>query len=242
VSGPSFVSRLILGALALVAAPDVAHATVPPTLPPAPGARTHDGFYLRFGASLGRTWLDYDAPMLTGVKHEGEAFGPAGGGEIAAGWTLPFGLVLGATLFGHYQGELDFENPDVKKGWDESVTGISGFGAFGRFYPWPHGGFFAEASIGTVTHRTRNERKIIKSIPWSCPIIYVTCMDAELEYIVAVESAWGYELGAGAGYGFWLGNQWTFDLIGRFQAAHTFRDDRSYWFLMPTAGFGFTYH
>jgi len=240
-SGSSFFGRAILGALALVVVPGTAHATDPPMVP-VPGARAHDGFYLRGGASTGGTWLDYHAPMITGVTHEGKATGAAVGGEIAVGWTLPFGLVLGATLFGHHQGELDFDNPDVKKGWDESVTGMTGIGAFGRFYPWPHAGLFAEASISGVTHRTRNERRIVRSIPWSCPVIYVSCMDAEIEYIVATETASGYELAAGAGYGFWISNQWTFDLIGRMQVAHTFRGERSYWFLMPTLGIGFTYN
>jgi hypothetical protein len=193
------------------------------------------------GGWLGRTWLSYDAPMNTDERHEGSATGPDAGLDFAAGWTWPGGLVLGGTLFGHFERQLDFENPEVTRGWDSAKTGLIGLGVFARFYPMPRGGFHVEALAGAVRHRTRHEVRIV-SVPWTCPLLIVTCPGAEVETNVAVESSYGYELGAGAGYEFWIGRQWSFGLTARMRVAHTWRRERSYWFFMPTLGLGFTYH
>jgi hypothetical protein len=229
--------------LALAVSTHTARASSGSGAPPVPkGARTHDGFYLHGGVSVGRTWLRYDAPLNTGIHHHGRAFGGATGAEIAAGWTLPFGLVLGGVVFGHSQGDMDFDNPDVSRGWDWSTTGMTGAGAFARWYPLPHWGFHVDALAGAVVHRTRHRVYVVTHVPWSCPIILVTCTGIEGKEVVRVEESKGYELGIGAGYGIWFANQWSFDLTGRMFVAHTWKRERDYWFYMPTLGLGVTYH
>jgi hypothetical protein len=235
-------STSLAAAVAVALVPSVVAQAGPGGAQGFPGARTHDGLYLHGEISLGRTWVDYDAPMNTGVSHRGHAFGGATGGQLALGWTLPFGLVLGGAVLGHSQGDMQFDNADVSRGWDWSSTRLLGGGAFARWYPLPRLGFHVETLAGVVKHETRHRVYVVTHLPWTCPIIYVSCADIEGKEVFAVETSLGYELGIGAGYGFWFANQWSFELTGRMQMAHTWRRERRYSFYMPTLGVGVTYH
>jgi hypothetical protein len=234
-------STSLAAAVALALSPRLAQAE--PAGPQSiPGARTHDSLYLHGEFALGRTWLNYHAPMNTGVNHRGRATGGALGGQLALGWTLPFGLVLGGVVLGQSQGNMEFSNPDVVRGWDGSSTSLSGGGAFGRWYPLSSAGFHVEALASAVRHRTRHRVYVITNVPWTCPIVLPTCADIEGKEVIAVETSLGYLLGVGAGYGFWFANQWSFELTGRMQFAQTRRRERRYSFYMPTLGVGVTYH
>jgi hypothetical protein len=106
----------------------------------------------------------------------------------------------------------------------------------------PSLGFHVEALAGAVKHETRHRVYVVTAIPWSCPIVYVTCADIEGKEVIALESSLGYTLGIRAGYGFWFAKQWSVDLTARLQMAHTSRREHRYSFYMPTLGVGFTFH
>jgi hypothetical protein len=226
----------------LVARPNVARAA--PAAPEAkPGERTHDGVFLRAGVSGGPTWLDYDAPMTTGVQHEGSAQGGTGNFELSLGGTLPFGLVLGGTWFLRPLSGLEYDRAEVTRGWDSTSSSLHEVAAFARYYPFPRYGLHAEALAGVVKHEIRSERRVLRSVPPTCIIVPLSCaVEAEYETITATESSWGYAFGIGAGYDLWIGKQWSFGFTARVQAAHTWKGVRSYWFLLPTLGIGFTFH
>jgi len=181
--------------------------------------------------------------MTTGVQHEGSAEGGSGNLELSLGGTLPFGLVLGGTWFIRPLNELDYDQPEVTRGWDSTQSSLHEVAAFARYYPFPRYGLHAEALAGVVKHELRSEKRVLRSLPPSCIIVPLSCaFEAEYETITATESSWGYAFGLGAGYELWIGKQWSFGFTARVQAAHTWKDERSYWFFLPTLGIGFTYH
>ena len=119
------------------------------------------------------------------------------------------------------------------------MYGIGGVGAFVRLYPLPKLGLHLEASLGIVRHSTTHTVTNYDA-PLTCPWLFPTCFAGERRTITVVERSYGWELGGGAGYGFWVGDKWSFDLTGRFQLAHTWRGANEYWFYMPTLGLGMT--
>jgi hypothetical protein len=234
-------------AFALSSLPAVALAAEPaPAQPKAkadPGERTHDGFYLRTGIAFGKTWLEYDAPMTTEVRHEGRADGRTGSFELAMGGTLPFGLVLGGILFIRPMSGLEFENSAVTEGWDSTNVSLSEGATFARYYPFPRHGLHFEGFLGVVRYSIESKKRVLTSFDTTCVIVLISCaFAAEYETVTVTEDAWGHSLGAGAGYDLWIGKQWSFGFTARGELAHAWKEERRYWFTLATLGLGFTYH
>jgi len=188
----------------------------------------------------GPGWMIYDAPIHTGMQHSGKAHGNAFGVALAAGATLPGGLVLGGTLLVHVQNQPSFDNSDVTRGWDDWGNSVAGPGVFSRWYPSPRDGFHLEALAALVQHRTKHEVHI--DGPVSCPPFLPDCFDRHTQTLELSETSWGYELGAGVGYELWIARQFSLGLTARMQYAHTWDGSRRYTFLLPALGLGLTYH
>ncbi len=163
-----------------------------------PGAHTHDGFYLRMAVGGGYVHdnLKYDGPILQGLVPDGQAEGGSFQGDLAAGWAVKPGLVIGGQLFIE-----QLANPRVTFGGrvyssDISVGTLTVFGPLIDWYPNAHKGFHFGGMIGgsrvTMQDNSRNQ------------------LDNQ-------------PIGAGGmafvGYEWWTGEQWAMGGMLQFSAA-----------------------
>lgn len=196
----------------------------PPPAPvdttPKPGARLHDGFYLRMslGFGAGSSTQNYST---TEVKYSGAAmmFDLMIGGS-----PLP-GFVLGGALVGHR-----ILNPNIKiNGGDFGTAGdnesldLSTLGLFTAIYPDPKSGFNIHALVGysTISFQTENTR--------------------------STQNPVGLSVMGGVGYDFWVGDQWSLGPDLRFAYANTSYDEgngieNKVSMFVPTLSFTATYH
>jgi hypothetical protein len=170
----------------------------------------HDGFYLRI--ALGAAWLStsFDSQdskfSQVGVSGRASAFGVAFdlmiGGTIAPGLVLAGGLLTNSTGAGRSE-DFSADGSEVLPG-DAAVTweGI-GFGFIGPVVDWyvdPTAGFHAMAGLG------------------------VTFLNAErgvADDVTVLEKHDSAGVGGvlGAGYEFWIANQWSLGATARFTYA-----------------------
>ncbi|HEY6557979.1 MAG TPA: hypothetical protein VI072_11930 [Polyangiaceae bacterium] len=174
--------------------------------------RTHDGFYLHLNAGLG--YLSTTAEL-------------AGNEATYSGVSLPSALMLGGTvgpvaigggLFGDYafspSGESDGMSSDLG---DVSMT-LVGIGVFADYYVDPHGGLHFQPFVG-----------------WG-----------GLEFSVDGDSGGsdptGLVLALGAGYDWWVADEWSIGVMGRIAYAPLSLNDVSFTTIAPAVLATFTYH
>jgi hypothetical protein len=148
--------------------------------------------------------------------------------------------VLGGAFFAHLQGGPNFRDPTVEQGWDRTSAAISGFAAFGRFYPNPRGGLHFEGMAGFAHYEIRQVRSA--GINLACPPLFPDCWNDQPPPIEAVDKSNGYVLGGGAGYDLWLGGHFSLGLTARMHYAHTWAGERNYTLWMPMVGLGLTWN
>jgi hypothetical protein len=168
----------------------------PPPPPPAedPGARTHDGFYLRLGIGVayGRVVSKGDV-LGTAVEATFEGYGPAY--ELLIGGTLGAGFVLGGGFLGQDIVEPDV-SIDVGSSGGTSADGVAddeslGVVVLGPFVDWffdEHGGGHAGAMIG----------------------IGAVGLEGDND-----EASSGFGASIFGGYDFWVSDQWSLGVEGR---------------------------
>jgi len=225
--GRRWVQRWMLSvAAAGVLAGWASSATADPALPPekAPGAHTHDGFYLRVASGFG----GYNE-MAQSHRHE-----PYGGGgrlnlrargfaianEFAMGGTPYPGLVIGG---GGYDIEVvtstvttnrDDDNPEmVPETLTRESRSLSLLGVFVDRYFVPTLGLHAQAALG-----------VAQQVGFS--------LDAATKKEDDDEDEVGYEpigpgITLGLGYEIWIAEQWSLGVLARATAAVLFSEDEN---------------
>lgn len=118
----------------------------------APGAYTHDGFFLRLGAGVGAARLRLDGDDH-GLESSARGTAVASLGELAIGGTVSRGLVLGFGIHSADAGdaELDVQVRGVDGAPSPSEVRIRALGVLGPFvdyYVHPNCGLHLQAALG----------------------------------------------------------------------------------------------
>ncbi|MBK8999268.1 MAG: hypothetical protein IPM35_26410 [Myxococcales bacterium] len=177
--------------------------------------RHHDGFYLRLGLGVG-----YVSAKVTEYQSEGElgpgapqvgtkgsVTGVAQLGEIMVGGTIPDGPVLGGGAWGvnalsaHYDGETrNWVTDEVAKGASAlELTSLSQIGPFLAYYPNASSGLHGMLAPTFVLAKLGAKK------------------DLAFEYDDHSKDGVGWGVVLGAGYDFWIGEQWSLGVAARFQ-------------------------
>jgi hypothetical protein len=198
----------------------------------AQSARRHDGFYARLELGIGyfsgaRFTIPFDAEL------KGDVTGVAQVGALMFGGTVAPGLVLGGGAWGtnvpsaNYSGDVEEPQsvgPEVVVHRSVSIgfASVSIIGPFLAWYPDPTRGLSGQLGIGYALASLESDRT-----------------GSVVQY---QDVGWGAELGAG--YDFWIGEQWSLGLLGRVSYAaigvRDATDTLSAW--VPAVAFGATYH
>jgi len=163
----------------------------PPPPASAPGARTHDGFFLRFGLGMAihKTSIKQSADNVTGRTIELTGNGVAF--DLQIGGTVAKGLILAGDLGGHV-----INDPEVKITADNSSVSatdkIKGTLTYSRvggvvvFYPSPTSGLhlFGGGGFGTMNVKYDDSS-------------------------ITTDKASGAQINGGIGYEGWIGNEWS---------------------------------
>jgi len=177
--------------------------------------RRHDGFYLSFGLGVGYLSGDITEYKTEGqlhpgdsqVKTEGSVAGIAQLGEIMVGGTIPSGPVLGGGAWGmnalsaHYDGEIrNWMTDELATGSSTlKLTSLSQIGPFLAYYPDASGGLHGMLAPTLVLAKVGDKK------------------DLAFEYDDHAPDGVGWGLVLGAGYDFWIGEQWSLGVTARFQ-------------------------
>ncbi len=179
--------------------------------------RRHDGFYFRFalGLGMGHEHVTSDRPLPstsafsffpTPLDASGGAFAAAT--EMAVGFTPFPGVVLGVGSFTATLPALSAKSKDPSTGnYDFLVSQLSVIGPLVDWYFFPKYGFHAEASPGVATYvagagEPRTEGPLAQA-----------------------HTAIGFGFALGVGYDWWIGDQWSLGLLGRFMYGATSGSD-----------------
>jgi hypothetical protein len=189
------------------AGPPPPPATEPP--PPEfadPSARRHDGFYLRFGIGIGGLSMQRKGELSTSgttgtSAYEGDSSIAGGGGafELSIGGTVASGLVICGTLFGQNVNEPELVSDDDQFPDTELGSNLS-FGLIGpgiHWYPDAEGGFHFGGTLGLAY------------------AVAETPSGSRFEHIGGV----GGGVSLAVGYDFWIADQWSLGVMGRFTGA-----------------------
>lgn len=202
--------------------PAPAPAPPPPADPEAGGAHTHDGFYFRMGLNFGPIIMkeNLEGGGATGpdIKYSGlhSGFDLMFGGTPAPGLAIGGGLIAGWT-----------SDPKVELGGQSATAKgtlvFSGIALFGDYYLDPHKGLHILGLLGFSS---------VDFIPD--------------EGSNSGKNPSGIMFGAGVGYDFWIGNEWSVGPVGRViyssmsAEENGVKDKVSY--LYPSIGVAFTLH
>ena len=168
----------------------------PPVRKTANGPRLHDGFYLRFATGLAGMGLSRKLDTPAAGTAEAKINGGGATSELSIGGTPASGLVLAGTL-------LAFSNstPTYKSGGvDQDLDGTLEVGMLGATVDWflnPEKGFHLAGTLGMVGARAPSPPTDVR------PRI----------------GGNGMGLSLAVGYDFWIGEQWSIGVLGRFTFA-----------------------
>jgi hypothetical protein len=170
----------------------------PPPPPPPNTSYLHDGFYLRMALGLGGLTASREVQSsITGTvdTHFGEGVGVF---EISAGGTPGPGLVLAGTLLSHER-----KDPVLKggPGGDITLDGRLSFGMVGvtvDYYPNPRGGFHFGGTLGVGG---------------------LTAPAPPRSVFTDKIGGGGGAISLALGYDWWIGQEWSFGVLGRFTGA-----------------------
>lgn len=223
----------------------------PPASPDSPaGSRPHmhDGFFFRAGAGFGRAWgsVTNDPSMYGDVEVSSWAI-PV---ELALGGTVAPGVVIGGGSYGAYLPKVRYVG-DVRDPVDPQSEGanamfygewavVSSVGPFIAWYPNPARGLFVQAAplfvAGSATQGYQSPQ--IYS-PKRCQTdgdcyYYPTYPPKDVE-------GTGFGLMLGAGYDFWISDEWSVGGLVRVMYAR-FSDEADVSVLIPALLGTVTYH
>jgi hypothetical protein len=195
--------------------------------------RTHDGFYMRFGLGFGGFHDYLVADSGDGFSHAGTVTGMGTASEFALGGTPARGLVIGGGIYGMSVLASDFIAEDeafdagLPTEINPSPRNLSLIGPFIDYYPDPRNGMHLQAALGFagLTGIRRD---------------HVRFRDDDI--------AIGGGLMFGAGYEWWVADEWSVGVLGRVMGAALFQgdDDGADWIhwvvTVPSVLFSVTYH
>lgn len=191
-----------------------AAATPPPADASNPGARLHNGFYLRIAVGGGFARQGYTTESQ-GVTYSSAVYGGAFNSSFLLGGTIVPGLVIGG---GNENSVLLAASGGDGRAVATHTPAISFnvYGAFADYYFDPRRGLHAQLMLGVGV---RNRLDGVDR--------------AEL----------GPALVAGFGQDWWVSEEWSIGVLGRLQAyQHTVGDKGSVTYLAPGVLASFTYH
>jgi len=118
-----------------------------------PGAYTHDGFYLRLalGGGYVHDKLHYEGVPVFGLKvgsFDGQANGGSFQGDLAGGWAIEPGLIIGGELYIEQVANPTVTVAGRNVGTDVSVGTLTMLGPYIDWYLDPHKGFHFGGMIG----------------------------------------------------------------------------------------------
>ena len=205
--------------LSLVATPAIAEPLSPaPGLSgpvgPAPdrGARVHDGFYFRIGSGLGVYDERLSSDDLASGSIEARNRGIAATSDLAIGGTIAPGWVIGG---GIYSSDLVASTlrtsgasvTAIPAELDPGLRNLALIGPFVDWYPDVHGGFHAQLALGLAT---------------LTPRLFGHPATDDSEY-----AAIGGGLLLGAGYEWWVADEWSLGVLSQLGARFVSGEDDS---------------
>jgi len=159
------------------------------------GAHLHDRFYLRFGVGSGYAHDQLRSEYII-FSYEGEAQGASVVGELSAGWSLKPGLIVGGGIYFEQVADpkITVEGQDVSD--DVSVGTLVLVGPMIEWYPNAKGGFHLGGAVGGARINVKDESGQTKD---NSPV--------------------GGGGMFGIGYDFWVADEWSVGVAGRFTGA-----------------------
>ena len=175
-------------------------------------ARTHDGFYLHLNAGLGY--------LSTSAEYRGNE-------ASYSGVTIPSAIFLGGTvgpvaIGGGIFADYAFSPSEELNGRSTERDNVSltllGIGMFADYYVDPHGGLHFQPFVG-----------------WGG-------LEATVDGNSGGSDPTGLVLALGAGYDWWMADEWSIGVMGRIAYAPLSIDDVTYTTIAPAVLATFTYH
>jgi hypothetical protein len=167
----------------------------------------HDGLYFRFALGIGAghdsaksdRLLPTQRLLLDAQPFEGSGGGFAGVTELAMGFTPGPGIVVGVGAYTVTIPKPTLSMKDTTTGdYEYRVSQLSVIGPLVDWYFNPTGGFHAQASPGVATY-------------------VAGAAEPKLEGAQAqAHTSVGFGFMLGVGYEWWIGQQWSMGLLGRF--------------------------
>jgi hypothetical protein len=207
---PMQLSRATLGVAILTMSSSVCAEEVPAAEPLGggygtrrdPHAYRHDGFYLRFASGFGAydERLSSESSALYGGEIRGRNRGIAAIGELAVGGTVGEGWVIGGGLYSADMVASTFKRGDDGAGGvpaelDPELRNLALLGPFFDWYSNPERGFHFQAALGIAT---------------LTPRVFGDPATERSEYL-----AIGGGLMLGAGWDFWVDEDWSVGVLAR---------------------------
>jgi hypothetical protein len=168
------------------------------SLEPPRGLHEHDGFYLRMGIGFGRLYakMHSDDSAQLGGSVDGSLAGGGLSAEFSLGGTIAPGLVLGGGFWGIGAGNPGMRHLEVGGASHAPLTlqsaGLGLLGPFVDYYLNPKTGLHFQGALGLGT------LNVTRSIT-----------DASGHIVEDKKQAGGLGFMLGAGYEWWVGEQWS---------------------------------
>jgi hypothetical protein len=180
-----------------------------------------DGVFLRVGVGFASVKATGNDENNIDYEISGGAVAPA----LMIGGTPGSGFVIGGALVGYALPDPTFKVDGIEANNDSGTARLSTVGLFATFYPNPEQGLYFDVLLGYAEG------------DYELTVGSVT---------VTSETSTGYALGAGIGYDFWVGDQWSLGPAFRLHYANLkYEDgtDKEDWsVLAPTLSFMVTFH
>ena len=179
--------------------------------PPDEGARVHDGFYLRIGSGFGvfdERLASDDLPSGSSIKARNRGIATTSdiaiGGTIAPGWVIGGGIYT-VDLIASTLRSSGASLTEIPTELDPGLRKSSLIGPFVDWYPNVRGGFHAQAALGLAT---------------LTPRLFGHPATDDSEYLAV-----GGGLLIGAGYEWWVADEWSIGVLTQFGARFLSGDD-----------------
>jgi hypothetical protein len=171
--------------------------------------RTHDGFYLRLALGIGGLRMDRTVEVETELAPDRELVddstieGGAGHFELTLGGTPARGLVIGGSVLTHSVSEVDIDREAGEDVPLDSPLHFSLWGVTLDYFPDANGGFHFGGTAG----------------------IAVAFAQLPDEYDFEGIGGAGLGLSLGIGYDWWVADEWSLGMLGRYTGAGIMGED-----------------
>ena len=165
----------------------------------------HDGFYFRFAGGLGAGSDSFEADGGqfqddAGDPVTSDASGFCGATEVAIGATPLPGLVIGGGAYTVIWTAPEAAVYDVGATYEFAASQLVLFGPFADWYVWPKNGWHVQGALGLASFVMG--QGVPHAPPGAVPV-------------VRAHTSLGYGLMLGAGYEWFVADQWSVGLLAR---------------------------